>query len=608
MLRIVVLFLLAAPALAKTLEWRAVDVEAFVQRDGSIRVRERQVLVFDGDWNGGERAFHVRQRQTLELRGITRIENGREIPLQYGTLNAVDEYQRVKGNTYRWRSRLPGDPPFANRELTYVLDYTWHNLLEPVGRDGKRFRLNHDFGLPVRSGSIGRYTLQLDFDPVWNMPPIRETRTNVEPGDGTVVTRELYLSGAAWPGNVERPVPWWLGWLGVLLWTAGAAFLVRRFDASERLTGRFDPLPAQFDPALLELKPEIAGAVWDAGVGAPEVAATLARMAQEEKITAHAEGHELEMTLNVPRERLEGYERFLVDALFVNGDRTSTELVKAHYKRTGFDPAKVIRPRLEWELAQLPGWGTKVRRFNPIVHVLLLPACAFGLLVAGLAGHSDDIGFAMGSGFLGTILGGLACIAAWRSSRAIADLRSAFVVPTIPVLLPVLVYAAGAVQAHRMSIGAPILFMAPIWYLAILNLVLDLLKIRQTRELIAYRRRVAAARKFFMLELQKSEPAMRDEWFPYVLAFGLGAHVDQWFRAFGGTVRAGGFASSSSTSSFSSGSSGWTGGGGAFGGAGATGSWAAAAATYTAGVAAPSARSGGGGGGASSGGGGGGGW
>lgn len=614
MLRLLVVLLLCTPALAQSLEWRAVDVEAHLGRDGSLRVRERQQLVFDGDWNGGERFFEGQPHHSLTMNGITRIENGREIALEYGDLSDVDQYQLVQGRHYRWRSRRPDDPPFQYRELTYVLDYTWHNVLAPVGTDGRRFAIEHDFGLPSRTGSIGRYTLKLDFDPVWNMPPVAETRTDVRPGERMLVARTLDYSGEAWPGGVERPVPWWLGWTALLLYAAGAAFLVHRFIREERTTGRFDPLPAAFDESLLQWKPELAGAIWDNGVGAPEVAATLARMAQEKKLTTRAEGDVLYMHLEVPRETLESYERLLVDKLFFDGDDTSTERVKAHYKSTGLNPAAVIRPRLEWELSQIPGWNVKVRRTRPLLHALLLPACAFGLLVAGLAGHSDDIGMALGIGFLGTIFGGIASIAAWRNSRAIAEMRPAFVVPALLLMLPLLVFAAGAVQAHRMRIGAPILFMIPIWLLAILNLVLDLMKIRDSREILAFRRRIAGTRQFFLRELQKPRPELRDDWFPYVLAFGLGTHVDQWFRAFGGaTSRAGGFATSSSSSfssSSSSSSSGWTGGGGAFGGAGATGTWGLAAAAFASGVAAPSSRGGGGGGGggSSSGGGGGGGW
>ena len=58
MLRRFLLVLLAAmPLYAKSLYWRSVDVHARLDRDGNLHVTERQQIVFDGDWNGGERDF-----------------------------------------------------------------------------------------------------------------------------------------------------------------------------------------------------------------------------------------------------------------------------------------------------------------------------------------------------------------------------------------------------------------------------------------------------------------------------------------------------------------------------------------------------------------------
>lgn len=419
MLRFLVVVLVAVPALASSIHWRALEVEAHLERDGSLRIRERQQMVLDGDWSFLQRHFTAPQHRWHELHGITRVDGGRELPLTSGYADTLEQYHLFKGG-YRWRIRLLTEPPFRNRELTYVFDHTWHNVLQPVGTDGNRFRLDHDFGLPGREGNIERSTLRLDFDPVWNMPPIRVTRTDAAEG-GLRVDRVLYYSGEAWPADVARPAPWWLGSSALLLYAAGAALLIRRFIRDERPTGRFDPLPAQFDAELLQLKPEIAGAIWDGTVGPSEVAATLARMAQEKKLATRVENDVLFLNLAVPRETLEGYERYLVDALFVDGDSTSTMHMKTHYKSTGFDPSAVIRPRLEWELTQLPGWTAKVRRVNPRVHAIVLPLCALGLLVAALFGNPNDLQFAMGCGFMGTLFGGLAGLVAWHKSRAIAD-------------------------------------------------------------------------------------------------------------------------------------------------------------------------------------------
>ena len=53
----------AVPAHARTLYWRALDVTANIDADGRLHVVERHSMVFDGDWNGGERQFRVRGAQ-----------------------------------------------------------------------------------------------------------------------------------------------------------------------------------------------------------------------------------------------------------------------------------------------------------------------------------------------------------------------------------------------------------------------------------------------------------------------------------------------------------------------------------------------------------------
>ncbi|HVG25922.1 MAG TPA: hypothetical protein VND45_17325 [Thermoanaerobaculia bacterium] len=555
MLRFALLLLAAAPAFAQAPHWRAVDIDAHLQRDGSLHVRERQQIVFNGEPYAA-RSFLVRKHLWLELKGIRRIdEQGREVALEETSVDAADHYQRLRGEVYRWRA------PVDRGELTYVLDYTWHNTLVPV--DATHFRLDRQIGLTVPTDAL---TLRLDFDPVWNTPPIVEQRANLEAGERLTLERLMMYSGGTWPADIQRLTPWWLRALALLLYAVGAALLIRKFIRDERETGRFEPIAPQLDPELLRWKPEIAGAIWDARVGPPEVAATLARMSQEKKLATRVEHGALLMDLLVPRDTLESYERYLVDALFVDGNSTSMEVVKAHYERTGFDPSAVIRPRIEWELAQLPGWNGNVRRMNPIAHVLLFAAAGFALVVAGLLGHSGDFELAMSFGFTGSIVTALACVVGWRMSRAIDDYRSAFAIPAVLAAIPLMMFAAGLLQPGSEHLGKPIVVMVPLWLLTMLHLILATLRIRQPREVIAYRRRIAAARRFFLAELKKPQPSIRDEWFPYVLAFGLASSVDEWFRAHGAGL----------------GSE-----------AGAQASWAMAAATVASGVSAPSRHGGG---------------
>src|SRR5690554_6542197 len=109
----------------RELHWRSMDVVARLNADGRLHMRERQAMVFTGDWNGGERTFNIRRGQRFELNGIRRIDaNGMAKPLVQGDLDAVDHWDWADGLTLRWRSRLPTDPVFNNHVIVYELEYT----------------------------------------------------------------------------------------------------------------------------------------------------------------------------------------------------------------------------------------------------------------------------------------------------------------------------------------------------------------------------------------------------------------------------------------------------------------------------------------------------
>ena len=183
--------------------------------------------------------------------------------------------------------------------------------------------------------------------------------------------------------------------------------------------------------------------------------------------------------------------------------------------------------------------------------------------------------------------------------------------------MPILSSVFSSGFSYDVRLGATLLAFA------LFNSMINQARSRERAQGIALRKRLASVRRYFEEELDRPQPALRDEWFPYVLAFGLDRDAQDWFKAHGGqsTSRSSTstWSGSTSTSSSSSGSAssaptGWSGGGGAFGGAGATAAWAVAASSLASGVAAPSSSGssssggGGGGGGSSSGGGGGGGW
>ena len=633
---------LAAPLTAQSreLSWPVISVEARLDSAGRLQVVERQTTLFTGDWNGGERSFNVRRGQALELSRIARVDSatGAEVELRAGDLSDVDQFDWVNGNTLRWRSRLPSDPPFNGTAITYVLEYTWSNILVPM-EDG-RFLLDHDFAFTDRSGSIDRFTLELVLDRAWTPPGDFRGRLSdpnrgsfighdLAPGAGFVIHAPLTWRGAGRPAAVDYGASGTARLLLAGLLLAPLLPLGLRLAKRERALGRFAPLPAArtVDEAwlganVLAFLPEVVGSAWDDSTGAAEVAATLARLVQEGKVTSSVRTggrglfarDVLHLRLVQPRSSFTGHERALIDGLFVSGEDTDTTKVRTHYKSKGFDPSALIRKPLAILVDATPGTGTTLPKPSRRVSLALLVVAVVSLVVGLLLRPQDTPRALTGMGIaIAVYLLSLLQAAFWR--RRVARLG----VHSLRFLLPLgamVVAMTWLLLAPPSRAGAPVLAGLTLLCLAIVNSVLNQAMARQSIERIALRKSMAAARDHFRRELRRDKPALRDEWFPYLIAFGLGPHIDKWFRAFGAARTAAAHApamTSSSRSSAPAASSSWTGfgGGGGFSGGGTSASFASAFGAMGASVPKPSSGGsggGGGGGGGSSGGGGGGGW
>jgi len=609
----------AAPAQQKKLFWRTMDVRARLDTDGRLHVTELQAMVFTGDWNGGERTFRVGQGQSLQLESVARVDpaTGEKKTLSEGNLSEVDHYGWSDARTLRWRSRLPSDPPFSGTEIDYEIAYTLFGVLV---RQGDSYVLDHDFAFPDRVGSIEKFSLDLELDPAWQPRrpwPGHLARGPLPPGQGVVVTLPLSYRGAARPAvgktgttRVERGAAF-----ATLL--AGVLLLYAAFRRREASLGRFAPLPSPeaIDEAWLEknvfsLRPEEVGALWDESIGAPEVAAVLARLTAEKKIETKVEGKKLTLRRLVPVDHFSGYERTLIEALFFGGSDTDTERIKAHYRSKGFDPAEKIKPGLESSLAQHPDFQDTMPRPPRWPTALLLAGGALILVLLAVT-KKEDSGTIIGQLIFHGIVYAIAVPMAYVYRKRVArlDLHAPALL-WAPLLF--LYYSYGGIAGAGQA-GLAYLIGLLLLRLGIVNNIFNVAKTREGPKKTARRKLLTAAREFFKRELANRQPNLHDRWYPYVIAFGLGKAADRWFHAYGAPAVAAGRADSgSSASSSSSGSSGsWTGGGGSFGGAGASASWAAAAGAIASGVASPSSGGsggGGGGGGGSSGGGGGGGW
>jgi uncharacterized membrane protein YgcG len=624
----------------RSLYWDALTVEAHLDSQGALHVTERHAMVFDGAWNGGERTFQVRSWHELNLQSFAEVEPNTQtrVPWQEGDLDQIGEY-RLDGNSLRWRSRQPDDPPFAQTSKTYEISYSLTGVLVP---ENGVYRLEHNLAFPDRSGEIRQFDATLEIDPVWEAEgvPTQWHHENLQPGESVLVTGQLKYSGAAQPSAVakERARPsatampmLRLALLAIVLVMvfAHAVALVRR----ERRRDRFaPPLPLdRIDDKWLQENvfnrpPEMVGAAWDLDTSASEVSALLAQLVVEKKLKTEVrvsgsgwfKQETLSMELLCERSELAPHQRPLIQALFFNGSSTTdTQKIRKHYEKSGFSPSVFIEKAIQQQLPMIfanklsvPAWA---KWLTAGLFVAAIVTFIIGLVQAPDAAPSMFIAAAI---LLACYIFGVAFGYGYRKNVLELSGRLTRTFVFIAMLCAVLAFVLIAGRVAIVPFG---LVSLTLLTLAMLNSIFNVMRTRETLEAQALRRQLGTARRYFEEELRSQTPRLKDEWFPYLLAFGLGPKVDRWFKSFGAessaTRRSAGASSGMGTQmGSSSSSSSWTGGGGTFGGAGASGTWAAAVGGIAAGVAAPSSSSSSGGrssssgSSSSSGGGGGGGW
>jgi uncharacterized membrane protein YgcG len=622
----------ALPALAKSLHWPSMEVTARLEANGDLRIKEILVYQFDGDWNGGERSWNLRPGQSVTIQSMHRIDpaSGARVALEEGSLDEVNHWKETSPGVLRWRARRPSDPPFKETRIAYEIAYTYRGA---VVKAAEELRIAHDFAFANRDGSIDRFKLTLELDSVWKAPvlgPLVREQQDLPPGEGVVVPLTLGFTGdtaelvtitpeqLAAEGSAPPPVAQAgkgtrRAISAALL--ALAAVLLVLFFVHESRVGRFVPVdPTPVDEAWLSREtfahpPEVIGAAWDESVGSEEVAAVMMRLQREGRIDAQFAPKErgsqrFVLRLKQPIESFSGYERNLLDGYFFAGDTVTDDMLRTHYRASGFNPGALLQPGLMERASKLVGEPPPARTrqsslialafvVGPVLTVLGVPSGA--RLPAGIGTFVGTLLVSVIAGVLGSWFRG-------RIDRGSGALFRC----GIPAWLAL---AAAVVLAARAPLST--LALAGISVTALVVLAIFLTSARSLRgaESMAGRKRLARARFHFERELAKPQPALRDEWHPWIVAFGLGDRVDGWAKSFGGASSTRSMSRSSDWSGSSSGSSSvpsWTGGGGAFGGAGASAAWAAASSSIAS--AKSSSSSGGGSSSSSSGGGGGGGW
>ncbi len=627
----------------RSIWWPSVEVQARLESDGTLRVRERQELVFNGDWNGGRRNFRVKSGQYFSLDSVVRIDSLDGVTrhtLTAGTTDVVHGYE-INGYELRWRVKLPYDPPFVETHVVYELFYSYRNILN-AGNDPDQFILDHDFAFSDRDGVIERFVLDIEPGSGWRGAAGfvgHYEASGLYPGRGFVVTVPFTRTAAEAPRYVRLGTPLITRLALAAAAVAAVLLLLARLWQHDRKAGRFIPLEplSAVTPEFLEREiyshlPEVIGTAWDDSVSQAEIAAIIARMSQEGKLATRVEDvgglltrtkDVLFLTLLVPVVTLTGYERELVDALFEpDSNETSTLAVRQRYKETGFDPSILVRSTLKelaTTLTQTKGGNQK--RPSAWLTAALLISAALLLALQFFRHGSDILSIAVLVGG-GVILWGVAVIAAisWRKAVHRELGGGIFFVVVIVIMFGALfaVPFNNAVVRYEWPALAGLTLLA----IAAVRSITNNARFAVPAAIAAKRRKLALARRWYKQQLTTAQPAMSDRAYPYLLAFGLGTQVDNWFRAFGGDeagLSGGTFAVSRGGGSGGLADSGFSGfGGGAglnsgFTGGGGGARFGAAIGGMTASVPSPgsSGSSGGGGGssgGGSSGGGGGGGW
>jgi hypothetical protein len=539
----------AAPLAAqRSLHWSEVRVDALLASDGTLRVRETQTIVFTGDWNGGERSFDLRPRQRFHFAGMSRLDSAGVHIMREGTLSVVDGFDFTDSRTLRWRSRMPSDPPFDATSITYVLDYSYSNILVPE-RDN--WVLDHNFAFTDRFGIIENFNVRLELDSGWE-PTLPFAGTwqarNLPPGEGFVVRVPMRHTGSGGPDVDLGASPVERGMLAIVsLFLLGS--LGKRLYARERSTGRLDPLPQPdsvnekwLEENVFKHLPEVVGAAWDNKPEASEVAAVLARLVSEGRMRSEVteggmfEDPVLHLELLVDRSQFQGYEKRLIDALFAAGERTTdTARIRKRYKKSGFDPADRIRRPLKDLVKSLVPGGDPSR--PPALPSLAALAGAIVLLGVSLTREPADalVVFIVVGLTMACYLVALIAAVTWRSRVHGVGAGALYFLVPMAIGLAALLYVALTGVA---LVGTFALAGLSLLFLALANSVFNQARSRENHERIAFRRRLAVAREFFVDELKRDQPRLKDPWFPYLIAFGLGQQMDKWFRAFGAETAA----------------------------------------------------------------------
>jgi hypothetical protein len=241
----------------------------------------------------------------------------------------------------------------------------------------------------------------------------------------------------------------------------------------------------------------------------------------------------LELELRVGRDELDGYERVLIEKMFVAGERTSSALLQQHYRH--FDPSVTLaRPLADALRALLGPRAGSDEEVSPTSIVLaLVSAYALHVSIVGIVMEwstwwdRDALEVVTALALAICIgLGGLLASFYRQQPEAIdgdPSVRGMFgllgLMVVVPTLLPDSMTSLELALHFGGGLGIAAFFVWTAWP-------------RDHAAGIALRKKLLAARLYFQAQLQKQQPDLDDRWSPYLIALDLSSAVDAWCTAF----------------------------------------------------------------------------
>ena len=552
-----------------TARWTRLSVDAQLDDDGLLHVRETNRIARSGDLAVLHRQVAFGSGQRVVFKGIFRIaEDGSERALSPGDPSRPDEYRAVDAvGEVVWSLLHGSEPPAPGLvEEQYRVDYDLEGAVSPswdlpAGRApldlfrteyrspfkhwddalrqwrlawpylDQRYRLDHDVLLPTRDGpafEVVEVTYQLRLGAAWRLLGRHGDVGEGIPLQDYRVQRTLEYLREGRPARVDVQEPklrmaalFALPLAAVAFWIV---FLASEFSRRPRADRPY------FDANVLRHPPEVVRGLMWTQPKPPLFEEVLRRLAGEGKISIEIldpatdeSPPRTQLRLLVPRESLHSWEAELVDAVFGDSEQITSDEIQQRHHGGDFDPDEILRDAFERTVPEKP------RSRRPLAGLLgfLVVSIGVALVVWDARQTARPELFALFAGALGAMVLQAAFPTDWWLGRS---LRS------IPLLL---IPVAALTVANVVFQLVP---NVPLDGAAACGLALMLLGGYQSFLSRAPKLRGEAGREVEALwwsrtwaaaELTKPHPALHDSWIPHLRALGLEQNLVRWRSRFG---------------------------------------------------------------------------